>query len=77
MALEDPCASGDWFNYDKMVWGDENAEISTFRHYGSATLQQMDSLVREASDDLFDLQDVSVCEMNTSSRGTTRHQNHA
>lgn len=48
-----------------MVWGDENAEISTFRHYGSATLQQMDSLVREASDDLFDLQDVSVCDMST------------
>jgi len=65
VALEEPCASADWYNYDTMVWGDEDARINTLRHDGSAKLQEVDSLIREASDDRYDLQDVSVFDLNT------------
>lgn len=34
--------------------GDEDAKINTLRHDGSATLQEVDSLIREASDEQYD-----------------------
>jgi hypothetical protein len=65
VVLEEPCASADWFDYDTMVWGDEDANENTLRHDGSATLQEVDSLIREASDERYDLQDISVFDLNT------------
>jgi hypothetical protein len=48
VVLEELCGSADWFDYETMVWGDEDANINTLRHDGSATLQEVDSLIREA-----------------------------
>jgi hypothetical protein len=65
VVLEEPCASADCFDYNTMVWGDEDAKTNTLRHDGSATLQEVDSLIREASHGRYDLQHVSVFDLNT------------
>lgn len=65
MVLEEPCASADWYDYDTMVWGDEDANMNTLRHDGSATLQEVDRIIREASDERYDSQNVSVFDLNT------------
>jgi hypothetical protein len=65
VVLEEPCASADWFDYETMVWGDEDANMNTLRHDGSATLQEVDSLIREASDERYDIENVSVFDLNT------------
>lgn len=36
VVLEESCASADCHDYNTMVWGDEDAEIKTPRHDGSA-----------------------------------------
>lgn len=65
VVMEEPYASADWFDYNTIVWGDEDAKINTLRDDGSATLQEVDSLIREASDGRYRLQDVSVFDLDT------------
>ena len=58
------CVSG-LDDYDTMVFSDELAKINTLRHDRSAMLQGVDSRIREASDERYAFQDVSIFDMNT------------
>jgi hypothetical protein len=63
--MQEPCNQADRVPYGKMVYGDPDAEKWTHAYKGSAALQEIEDLTKDASCEEYGLHDLHVFDLNT------------
>lgn len=65
IVLQEPCNTADTMPYQQMVYGDETADGNRrAERFGSPTLQEVESLVKEESEGQYGLEDVSILDLH-------------
>ena len=65
VVMQEPCNLADEVAYDTMVYGDQSSTEWSQRRIGCPALQEVESLIEEASNGRYGLDDVSLFDLNT------------